>query len=181
MRLKIEDKSSSKLSNKTILTIERVIDSLPSEHLRGIDKVRIVDSITDARIRPDLKASLPGIYHPKQGNQPAWIEVAMGVLLPTSLPFYKRWMQRASFKGNMASTIFSLVGQHYHLTKRHSVRKNQLEQLVRNYAQTQLRKWAESEHTLRTRLFKPLQPTFERWALALQKRAKKEGKKVPNQ
>lgn len=176
MRLKIDDKSSSQLPNKSLAIIHRIINSIPPDHLRGIERLRIVNTISDTRVKSELRASLPGMYHPKQGNQPAWIEIAIDVLLPTSLPFYKRWMQRISFKSNIASTIFSLVGQHYHLTKRHSVRKNQLENLVRNYAQTQLRSWAENEHSMRTRLFKPLQPTFERWAVSLQRRAKRVGK-----
>lgn len=180
MRIKIENKSSSQLSDKTIEMIHRVINTIPADHLRGIEKLRIVNTIADMRLRPELRATLPGMYHPRQGNQPAWLEVALDVLKPSSLPFYKRWMQRISFKSNVASTIFSLVGQHYHLTKRHSIRKNQLENLVRNYAQTQLRSWAAGEHTIRTRLFKPLQPTFERWAMSLQRRAKRESKKTGN-
>ena len=177
MRIKIDDKSSSQLSAKIIATIQRVINSIPPDHMRGIERLRIVDSINDPRLKPELRATLPGMYHPKQGNQAAWIEIAIDVLRPTSLPFYKRWMQRLSLKSNIASTIFSLVGQHYHLTKRHSVRKNQLENLVRNYTQTQMRSWAENEHSTRARLFKPLQPTFERWAISLQRRAKRAEKK----
>lgn len=171
MQIKIDDKTESKLSPKTLRLFQQTINSIPTDHLRGIERLRVVNTITDTRIKPELRATLPGMYHPKQGNQSAWIELAIDVLLPGSLPFYKRWMQRLSFKNNVASTIFSLVGQHYHLTKRHSVRKNQLENLVRNYTQLRLRSWAENQHTLRSRLFKPLQPTLERWAVSLQRKA----------
>ncbi|HKZ03777.1 MAG TPA: hypothetical protein VJ180_16155 [Pyrinomonadaceae bacterium] len=73
--------------------------------------------------------------------------------------------------------MFSLVGQHYHLTLRHSLKKTQLEPAVRLYTEKQLRTWNESKHSLRARLFKPIQPTLERWAKVLQKRAAAEKKK----
>jgi hypothetical protein len=76
----------------------------------------------------------------------------------------------------MAAVIFSLVGQHHYLTLRHSVKRGQLESSIRLYTEKQLKKWNEKEHTFRARLFKPLQPTFERWARNLQRRAKNGGK-----
>jgi hypothetical protein len=45
------------------------------------------------------------------------------------------------------------------------------------YTEKQLRLWNEKKHSLRARLFKPLQPTLERWAKGLQKRAAAEKKK----
>ena len=73
--------------------------------------------------------------------------------------------------------IFSLVGQHYYLTLRHSIRKGQIEPAVRSYTEKQLRLWNEREHSTRARLFKPIQPTLERWGRALQKRATAEKKR----
>jgi hypothetical protein len=74
--------------------------------------------------------------------------------------------------------VFSLVGQHYHLTLKHSLKKTQLEPAIRQYTERQLKAWNEKKHTFRARLFKPLQPTFERWAKSLQKRAAAEKKKT---
>jgi hypothetical protein len=73
--------------------------------------------------------------------------------------------------------VFSLVAQHYHLTLKHSLKKTQLEPAVRAYTEKQLKAWNEKKHSFRAKLFKPLQPTFERWAKALQKRAAAEKKR----
>ncbi|MCV5090861.1 hypothetical protein OFC13_29985, partial [Escherichia coli] len=80
-------------------------------------------------------------------------------------------LPRLAFKNNLAAVIFSLVGQHYYLTLRHSVRRTQIEAAARRYAEERLRAMHEQEHKLRARLFRPLQPTLERWARALQRRA----------
>src|SRR5919107_1144571 len=176
---KIENSSSrQKLPSGTEANIKKVLSTLPKEHLRGLERLRLVDSITDPRLRnTQLKQSqLPGLYHQRQGSQPAWIEIALDVLLPKDAPLHKRLLPRLSFQANLAAVIFSLVGQHHYLTLRHSVKKGQIEASIRLYTEKQLRKWNEKEHTLRGRLFKPLQPTFERWARNLQRRAKSGGK-----
>jgi hypothetical protein len=176
---KIENSSSrQKLPSGTEENIRKILSTLPKEHLRGLERLRLVDSITDPRLRNTQKnlSKLPGLYHPRQGTQPAWIEVALDVLLPKDAPLHKRLIPRLSFKANMAAVIFSLVGQHHYLTLRHSVKKGQLESSIRLYTERHLKRWNEKQHTLRARLFKPLQPTFERWARNLQRRAKDSGK-----
>ncbi|MGA9998440.1 MAG: hypothetical protein WBP93_23705 [Pyrinomonadaceae bacterium] len=176
--MKIENLSQIKLPKKTPAFVEDVIESVPKEHLRGIDKVRLVDYISDPRLKSlSLKSEMPGLYHPRQGAQQAWLEVAVGAVLPQSKPFLKRLMPRLSYKGNLAAIIFSLVGQHYYLTLKHSVKKSQLEQSVRAYTEKRLRAWHERQHSFRARLFKPIQPTLERWSRTLQKRAKTEKKR----
>ena len=108
------------------------------------------------------------------------MEIAVGVLLPDNKPVHKRIIPRLSFKGNLAATVFSLVGQHYHFTLKHSLKKTQLEPAIRSYTEKQLKAWNEKKHTFRAKLFKPLQPTLERWAKGLQKRAAAEKKKSLN-
>ncbi len=178
MAIKIENNSSSALPQKTQFWIEDIIGHLPKEHLRGIEKIRLVDSINDPRLKSlNQRTELPGLYHPRQGAQAAWLEVAVGILLPAHKPFHKRLMPRLSFKGNLAAVLFSLVGQHHHLTLRHSVKKNQLETAVRTYTEKHLRIWHQKQGGFRAKLFKPFQPTIERWGRALQKRAAQEQKK----
>ena len=177
MPIKIDNLSSRpNLPGKLTDNINRIVDSTPREHMRGLDRIRLVDVISDPRLRPGTANNLPGLYHPKQGAQSAWLEIALDVLLQNSTPFYKRWAARLSFKSNIAAVIFSLIGQHYLLTLRHSVKKGQFEQSVRAYTEKQLKKWSENEHTVRSRLFKPLQPSLERWARSLQKKAKSQKK-----
>jgi hypothetical protein len=180
MPVKIEVQTSIKLPRQTQAHMEAILESLPREHLRGIERLRLVDQIIDPRLRTTVKsaaAELPGLYHPRQGKQQAWLEVAVGALLPRSQPLLKRVVPRLSFKGNLAAVVFSLVGQHYYLTLRHSVKRGQLETAVRTYTEKQLRRWQEQQHSLRARLFRPLQPTLERWGRALQKRAATEKKR----
>jgi hypothetical protein len=178
MAIKIEAQTQIKLPRGTLSQIEGILESLPREHLRGLDRVRLVDAISDPRLKNlQTRTDLPGLYHPRQGTQLAWLEVGIGVLLPRSKPFFKRLMPRLSFKGNLAAVIISLVGQHYYLTLRHSIKKVQIEQGVRAYTEKHVRLWHARQHTLRARLFKPLQPTLERWGRTLQKRAQAERKK----
>ena len=124
MPIKIENQASATLPRQTEARLEKLLRSLPLEHTRGIDRVRLVDSIEDPRLRVPTKTALPGLYHPRQGTQAAWLEISIDALLPRSKPFFKRLLPRLSFKSNLAAVLFSLVGQHFYLTLRHSVKKD---------------------------------------------------------
>jgi hypothetical protein len=126
-----------------------------------------------------IKGDLPGLYHPKMGNQNAFLEVSMGALLQPTEGFAKKWMAKTSFKSNLAGILFGLVGQHYYLTLRHSVKRQNLEPQIRQYAEKNLRAWGEKQHvnSFRAKLFKPLRPYVERWAKWLNKKAAAQQKK----
>ena len=174
MKIKVENNSNrSPLPKRTEENINNILEFLPREHILGIDRIRLVDSIQDPRLRGSQKSfsPLPGLYHPRQGPQLAWIEISMDVLLPAG-SLRKRFIPRLTFKANLATILFSLIGQHHFLTLRHSVKKGRMESSVREYTEKNLKKWNDKEHSFRSRLFKPLQPTFERWAKKLQRRAK---------
>src|SRR5215813_7220048 len=178
MAIRIENQYEGSLPKGTLEQVEQAFDSLPREHTRGLERIRLVPFISDPRIRGQFQASeLPGLYHPRQGPKGPWLELAVNVLLPVDKPFHKRIIPRLSFKSNLVALVFSLVGQHYHLTLKHSMKKTQLEPAIRQYTEKQLKSWNEKKHSFRARLFKPLQPTFERWAKSLQKRAAAEKKK----
>lgn len=175
-KLKIENQATFDLPKGTDEHIYKVLDYLPTEHIRGLEKVKLVDYINDPRIQKmdiPVKGDLPGLYHPKLQNQNAFMEISMGALLQPTEGFAKRWMAKQSFKGNIAGLIFSLVGQHYYLTLRHSVKKQNLEPQIRQYAEKNLRSWSEQQNTnsFRAKLFKPLRPYIERWAKWLNKKA----------
>lgn len=179
MAIRIENQYEGPLPKGTLQQIEDAFESLPREHTRGIERIRLVPFISEPRIRGQFQASeLPGLYHPRQGPKGAWLELAVNVLLTPDKPFHKRIVPRLSFKSNIVALVFSLVGQHYHFTLKHSLKKTQLEPAVRQYTEKQLKAWNERKHSFRARLFKPLQPTFERWAKSLQKRAAAEKKKT---
>src|SRR3989441_5022612 len=128
MAVKIENEYAGKLPRNTLANVESALASVPREHLRGIERLRLVSVITEPRARMAAKGSdLPGLYHPRQGNQGAWFEVAITPLTSANKPFHKRIIPRLSFKGNLSAVIFSLVAQHYHLTLRHSVKRGSVE------------------------------------------------------
>ncbi len=181
-KLKIEDQSTIDLPKGAEEQIKAALDYLPIEHLRGLERVKLVDFINDPRLKNmdvPMKGDLPGLYHPRAGNQNAWLELSMGALLQPTEGFAKRWMAKTSFKSNLAGLIFSLVGQHYYLTLRHSVKKQNLEPQIRQYAEKNLRAWSEEQNknSFRAKLFKPVRPLVERWAKWLNKKAQAANKK----
>lgn len=176
VKIRTENQATFALPKDTEANIEKILDYLPTEHIRGLEKIRLVDFINDPRLKNvdvPMKGDLPGLYHPKQGNQAAWLEMSMGALLQPTEGFLKRWMAKTSFKTNLAGLIFSLVGQHYYLTLRHSVKKTGLEPQIRQYAEKNLRAWSEEQNanSFRAKLFKPVRPYIERWAKWLNKKA----------
>ena len=179
--IKIENGSSIALPKKAEENIRNVIAFLPNEQLRGIEKIKLVDFIKHPQIKEmNIKGDLPGLYHPKMQNKNPWLEVSVGALLQPTEGFAKRWMAKSSFKSNMAGLIFSLVGQHYYLTLRHSVKKTNVVPQIRQYAQKNLKDWSEKQNanSKRAKYFKPFQPYIERWAKWLNKRAADAQKKA---
>ncbi|NNE97628.1 MAG: hypothetical protein HKN25_01275 [Pyrinomonadaceae bacterium] len=174
--LKIENEATIDLPKKADEQIQSIIAYLPIEHRMGLEKLKLVDFISNPQLKKmdvPVQGDLPGLYHPKMQNRSAWMEVSVGALLQPTEGFLKRWMAKTSFKSNLAGLIFSLVGQHYYMTLRHSVKKGNLEPQIKQYAQKNLRQWSEkqSENSIRGKIFKPLRPMMERWAKWLNKKA----------
>jgi hypothetical protein len=181
-KVRIENQATIALPTGTDDHIQKVLDYLPVEHIRGLDRVKLVDFINDPRLKnldTPIKGDLPGLYHPKVQNQNAWMELSMGALLQPTEGFAKKFMAKQGFKGNVAGLIFSLVGQHYFLTYKHSVKKQSLEPQIRQYAEKNLRSWSELQQqgSVRARIFKPFRPVLERWAKWLNKKAAEAQKK----
>lgn len=178
--IKIENKSSIALPKNAEETIRQIIQFAPPEHLRGVERVKLVDFIKHPQVKDmPVSGDLPGLYHPKVQNKNPWFEISLGALLQPTEGFAKRWMAKSSFKSNLAGLIFSLVGQHYYLTLRHSVKKTNIEPQVRQYAQKSLKEWSEKQNanSKRAKFFKPFQPYIERWAKWLNKKASEAQKK----
>ncbi len=182
MALKIENQSSIELPKGTTEAIEKIIKVVSSEHLRGLEKVRLVDFIKHPPSRnmsAPVKGDLPGLYHPRMGNKGAWLEISTGALLKPTESFANRFMAKTGFKANLAGLLFSLVGQHYYLTLRHSVKKTNIEPQIRQYAEKNLKAWSEKQavNSRRAKFFKPFRPTLERMAKWLNKKAAQAQKK----
>ena len=175
-KIRIENTASFTLPKNYEETINKVLDFLPIEQIRGVERIKLVDYINDPRLKNmdvPMKGDLPGLYHPRVQNSAPWFEMSMGALLQPTEGYIKKFMAKSSFKGNIAGLIFSLAGQHYYLTLRHSVKKGSLEPQIRQYAEKNLKAWSEkqAEGSWRAWLFKPLRPVLERWAKWLNKKA----------
>lgn len=180
-KIRIENASTISLPKDAEANINKVLDFLPIEQIRGIEKIKLVDYINDSRLKNmevPIKGDLPGLYHPRVGNQAPWLEMSMAALLQPTETFVKKFMAKSSFKGNLAGLIFSLVGQHYYLTQRHSVKRQGLEPQIRQYAEKNLRRWSDkqAEGSWRAKIFKPVRPYLERWAKWLNKKAAEQKK-----
>jgi len=175
-KVRIENTASFPLPKDYEAHINKVLDFLPLEQTRGVERIKLVDYINDPRLKNmdvPLKGDLPGLYHPRVQHSAPWFELSMGALLQPTEGFVKKFMAKSSFKGNMAGLLFSLVGQHYYLTLRHSVKKTGLEPQIRQYAEKNLKAWSEkqAEGSIRAKIFKPFRPILERWAKWLNKKA----------
>ena len=160
--------------------VEKVLEVIPTEHLRGFSKLVFVDVITEPRLSASQRATLPALYHPKMGGQTAWAEVATTVLAPKE-KFPKSLVARLSIKSNLTQVVLSLIAQHYHLTLSKGIRKNQLEVACRLYVEKHFEKWRESQGGWRARLLKPFKPYLDKLAKRLAKKyrdemARKQGK-----
>ena len=178
MAIKIENKSNLKLPSKTEETINSVLDCVPREHLRGLNRVVLVDRIVpDSRIQLPTATELPGLYHPRQGTSQPFFEIALNALLMPTEGFFKRIAARLNFKASLAYLTLSLLAQHYHFTLSHGLKKHQYEGAIRSYVEKHLEGWRESQGGWRVKLFKPLRPWLEKWSKKLKKRYEQEQKK----
>ncbi len=176
MAIKIENQATVKLNAvKLQKHLEEVLGVVPAEHVRGLTKLVIVDQIQEPRLDPKQRAELPGLYHPKMPGSSPWMEIALQPLLPRT-SFWKRIGARMSFKPNVTGTLLSLVGQHYHMTLAHGVKKGQYEQAVRTYVEKQFSEFNRRRGGWRAKLFRPIQPTLEKWAKKLRKKYEQEAR-----
>ena len=79
--MKIEIISSNTSKNLPAL-LDRAVAALPAEHLVGLEKIVVVDNVTEPRLSAAQRSTLPALYHPKMPGQRAWAEIAMGVIAP---------------------------------------------------------------------------------------------------
>lgn len=172
MALKIENKSSINPPGTTQKIIDGAMEAVPREHVRGLNRVVLVDFITpETRLTlPSLNLNeLPGLYHPRMGAAQPWAEVALAVLLPKT-GFFKRLAARLNYRANLVGLVLSLQAQHYYLTYSHGIKRHQYEGAVRNYVEKYHEVWREQQGGWRYRLFKPLRPYLDRWARRLRKK-----------
>ncbi|HWC77142.1 MAG TPA: hypothetical protein VG778_06765 [Blastocatellia bacterium] len=170
--MKIEVLSAHKIPGLE-KNVEKVLEIVPVEHLRGFNKLVIVDVVTEPRLSASQRASLPALYHPRMGGQMAWAEVATTVLAPKE-KFPKNILSKLSLKSNLAQVTLSLIAQHYHLTLSKGIRKNELEPKCRAYVEKHFEKWRDNQGGLRARLLRPFKPYLDKLAKKLAKKYRAE-------
>src|SRR5262245_21045040 len=106
--------------------LDRAVAALPAEHLFGLEKIVVVDNVTEPRLSAAQRSALPALYHPKMPGQRAWAEIAMDVVAPRK-KFPKNLLTRLTLKATIAQVVISLVAQHYCLTLKKGIKKNQFE------------------------------------------------------
>src|SRR6185503_16891728 len=107
MNVKIEHKSTQNTA-KIEPNVEKALNIIPTEHLRGLNKIVFVDQITEPRITQAQRETLPALYHPRMGGQMAWAEIAMVVVKPKKR-FPQNLFVNLTMKSNLAQIIFSLA------------------------------------------------------------------------
>jgi hypothetical protein len=172
MNVKVEHLASSRIKNLERM-VEKVLETVPQEHLRGFSKLVFVDVITEPRLSAAQRSNLPALYHPRMGGETAWGEVATSVILPSG-KFYQRLSSRLALKPNIAQVILSLIAQHYHLTLAKGVKKTQLEPACRAYAEKYYDRWRENQGGIRMKLTKPFRPYLDRLGKKLSKKYREE-------
>ena len=172
MNVKIEIASTNNTKNLN-RNVEKVLEVVPQEHLRGLSKIVLVDTIMEPRLSAAQRSTLPALYHPKMGGQSAWAEVSMNVLAPRE-KFPKRLLTKLALKSNLAQVVLSLIAQHYQLTLSKGVKKTLLEPAIKSYVERHFEKWREQQGGLRVRLLKPFKPQLDKLAKRLAKKYKAE-------
>lgn len=180
MAIKIDYQTSLKVPANTEKIINSALEVIPREHLRGLNRVVLVDFISSQQQRLQIPnaAELPGIYHPRLGNEQPYFEIAVGILLPSSKGFFQKLVAKLNYKVNLVGLIHSLQAQHYHLTLSYGIKKHQYEKVIRAYMEKYFELWRERNGGWRSKLFKPIQPWIERWSKKLKKRYDKEQRKA---
>ena len=179
MAIKIDNRSTIKIPAKTEDIIQGAFEVIPREHLRGLNRVMLVDFISpQQRIQMANVAELPGLYHPRQGNEQPYFEIALGVLIPAADSFFKKVAAKLNYKANLVGLIFSLQAQHYHLNLSHGIKKHQFEGVVRAYMEKYFGVWRNKNAGWRAKAFKPLQPFLEKWSKKLRTKYEAEQKKA---
>jgi hypothetical protein len=176
MAIKIDNQASISFPSKTEQIINSALDVIPREHLRGLNRVVLVDFISPQQQRVQIPnaSELPGMYHPRIGTEQPYFEIALGVLLPSSKGFFQKLAARLNYKVNLIGLVHSLQAQHYHLTFSHGVKKHQYEKAIRSYMEKYFEVWREKNGGWRARAFKPFKPYLERWSKKLRKRYEEE-------
>jgi hypothetical protein len=151
--------------------VQRVVECVPIEHLRGFSRVVFVDRIDDPRLDKSLTETLPLLYHPKlPGTTSAFGEIALASLKQRDASFLKRLAARAQMRAQITQCVLALLAQHYLITVSSRKKKGGgMERAAREYVEKYAKVWRDRQGGFRAKLFRPLIPYLERWQKSARK------------
>lgn len=170
MAIKVENHSSVPVKDLEG-QVQRAVECVPVEHLRGFSRFVFVDKIEDPRLDKSLTETLPLLYHPKMpGNASAFGEVALPILQQRDQSWLKRMAAKAQFKAQIAQCVLAILAQHYLVTLSSRKKKGGgIERAAREYVEKYFVVWRDRQSGIRAKLFKPLIPYLERWQKSARK------------
>jgi hypothetical protein len=184
MAIKVENQASVLAPVKNLdEQIQRALECVPVEHLRGLGRVVLVDRIEDPRLDPSLTANLPVLYRPRMpGQASAAGEIALAIVFPPDANWFKKLVTRGQARALVAQLALSIAAQHYLVTLSSRKKKGGgIERAAREYVEKYFAVWRERQGGLRAKLFKPLIPYLERWQKSARKyQAEQARKKAAN-
>jgi hypothetical protein len=178
MAIKVENLSTIAVKNLDE-QVQRVVECVPVEHMRGLARVVFVDRIADPRLDAKLTAQLPVLYHPRMPGTPsAFGEIALAILFPPDASAFKRLLARAQSRAMLAQAVLSLAAQHYIVTVSSRKKKGGgVERAAREYVERYFAVWRDRQGGFRAKLFRPLIPYLERWQKSARKYAAEQARK----
>ena len=172
MAIKVENQASVVAPVKNLdEQIQRALECVPVEHLRGLGRVVLVDRIEDPRLDKSLTENLPVLYRPRMpGQASAAGEIALAVVFPADANWFKKLMMRGQARALVAQLALSIAAQHYLVTLSSRKKKGAgIERATREYVEKYFSVWRDRQGGVRAKLFKPLIPYLERWQKSARK------------
>jgi hypothetical protein len=178
MTIKVENRATVRVKELEA-QVQRVVECVPIEHLRGFSRVVFVDRIEDPRLEKSLTDTLPLLYHPRMpGTTSAFGEIALAILEQRDAAWIRRLAARAQMRVQIAQCVLALLAQHYMVTVS-SRKKNGggIERAAREYVEKYFTVWRDRQGGLRAKLFRPLVPYLERWQKSARKHYAEQARK----
>lgn len=128
MNIKIENLSEKRIIGGILKRkVNKLIRTIPKDHLMGIDKIVIVDEIHDKK-----KRGLGGVYRKKEHGEACSIELSINAIFKgmPKIFFFVPFISVFS----LADVLYHEIGHHYHNKFSHGINKKKEEILVEKYS-----------------------------------------------
>ena len=151
MSLNIESRLENKITGHiTKKRIKKLISIIPKEHLIGLEKIIIVNHITDKK-----KREVGGIYKQKYNGHSCSIQLGIESIykgMPNVLFFFPFIATPL-----LADVLYHEIGHHYHVSFGHGIKNKKQEKLVEDYSKKMMNK----KFRWWLKLFSPLSPIIK--------------------